>query len=163
ALANRGPGEGGRMGLSLVYASPFLVAAFFALFFFIMVACAAPGSKISFVVFTTIFINLVGIAWFWLPAKLRDARIPEDPEPFPAERPHFVRLFDDTTLFHDPTIAGDVMLAQRFYPSARRPLLKLWWDGAGDLYIRSRRFKLEFSSTGEGDPAQTVPAPIAPM
>jgi hypothetical protein len=168
ALANSGPGEGGRRGLAFMHALPLLFALAFALLYFLSVGIGAlahspTGTKISFGVITGLFILVVGITWFILPKTLRDARIPERPDPFPAERPHFVRLFDDTTLFHDPAVAGDATLAQRFYPSARRPLLKLWWEGGGDLYIRSRRFKLEFSFSGQGDPVQTVPAPIAPM
>ncbi len=168
ALANRGPGEGGRKALSLIYAFPFIVGFVFALLYFIAVGIGAlahspTGTQISFGVITGLFILVVGIAWFVLPKKMRDARIPEQPEAFPAERPHFVRLFDDTTLYHDPATAAEATLRQRFYPAARRPLLKLWWEGAGDLYVRSRRFKLEFSFTGTGDPVQTVPAPLAPM
>jgi hypothetical protein len=41
--------------------------------------------------------------------------------------------------------------------------LKLWWEGGGDLYIRSRRLKLEFSFSSSGSPAQVVPAPLLPM
>jgi hypothetical protein len=168
AIGNGGHGEGGRRALSLIYASPFLIAVIFAALYFAAVGIGAAASStttadVTFGILTGIFIIAVGVLWFVLPKKLRDARIPERPEPFSAERPHFVRLFDDTTLFHDPAQAGNAPLARRFYPSARRPLLKLWWEGTGDLYIRSRRLWLEFSFSGSGAPDQVVPAPIAPM
>src|SRR5262249_16383924 len=118
-----------------------------------------------FKVIAIVFAIAVIGALIWLLRKLfRDILIPEkDPEFSPATRPHFVRLFDDTSLFKDPAIKSDASLAQRFFPAARRALLKLWWTGAGDLYIRSRRLKLEVSFTGQDAPVQTVPAPIAPM
>jgi hypothetical protein len=168
AIANGGHGEGGRRALSLIYASPFIIAAIFGALYFAAVGIGAAASSttaadVTFAILTGIFIIVVGVLWFVLPKKMRDARIPERPEPFPAERPHYVRLFDDTTLFHDPAQAGNAPLVRRFYPSARRPLLKLWWEGTGDLYIRSRRLWLEFSFSGSGAPDQIVPAPIAPM
>ncbi len=168
AIANGGHGEGGQRALSLIYASPFLIAVIFGALYFAAVGIGAAASSttaadVTFGILTGIFIIAVGVFWFVLPKKMRDARIPEQAEPFPAERPHFVRLFDDTTLFHDPAQPGNAPLARRFYPSARRPLLKLWWEGAGDLYIRSRRLWLEFSFSGSGAPDQIVPAPIAPM
>jgi hypothetical protein len=97
-----------------------------------------------------------------LARKIRDAKIPEYPL-FDVEKPHHVRLFDDNALFADPSIVAPT-LAQRFYPSGRRKLLKLWWAGPGDLFIRTDRFQLVFSftnSSGAGD--QIVPAPVAPM
>ncbi|HYJ84704.1 MAG TPA: zinc dependent phospholipase C family protein [Pyrinomonadaceae bacterium] len=92
---------------------------------------------------------------------LRDAKIPEYPK-FPAEKPHHVRLFDDVTLYSEPAVASPT-LAQSFFPAARRKLLKLWWEGPGDMFIRSDRYQLVFSFAEAGTNPQTVPAPVAPM
>src|SRR5436190_19487055 len=105
---------------------------------------------------------LMLILWVMAPKTLRDAKIPELPEPFPVDRPHFVRLFDDSTLFHDPALATPTARAL-FYPSADRPLLKLWWSGPNDLYVRSEQRILAFSTTGTGVPQQRVQAPVVPM
>jgi hypothetical protein len=102
---------------------------------------------------------VVAIALFvfvaaWLAPFVRDRRIPEKPQGFPAEQRHFVRLFDDASLFKD----ADGGL---YFPAADRPLLKLWWEGTGDLFLRSSRIQLEFSVDGTAV-SQTVAAPIAP-
>lgn len=170
ALANLGHGKAARRGLALIYAAPLLIALAFLILFFIAVGMppliaqgpTPTGTGVLFGILTGLFIIGVGVLWFVLPKLLRDARIPEEPEAFPAERPHFVRLFDDTTLFHDPRVASP-SLGDRFFPSARRELLKLWWEGDGDLYVRSRRTWLECSFSGAGAPNQTVPLPAAPM
>src|SRR5262249_49705511 len=104
------------------------------------------------------------VAWLLLPLAFRDRVLPE-----PA--PQFVRVFDHATLFADLRLGNqspvDVPrrdLSKHFFPSDRRPILKLWFEGAGDLFIRSDRSALVFSTTSEstaGD--RTVMAPIAPM
>jgi hypothetical protein len=46
--------------------------------------------------------------------------------------------FDDSTLWSDPAVSAQATrpnLADMNYPSGTRPLLKVWWEGAGDLYI----------------------------
>ncbi|MEY4753890.1 MAG: hypothetical protein RJA44_1565, partial [Pseudomonadota bacterium] len=94
------------------------------------------------------------------PAPLADPRV--------TGRKHYLRLFDDTTL-HPGSASADPArpLADLHYPNEREPLLKLWWTGAGDLYIRSDRRALLFSPTDNpaaGSPTtQTVPAPLAPL
>jgi hypothetical protein len=102
---------------------------------------------------------------------LRDFKIPELPK-FDTAKPHHVRLFDDATLYFDATgfSAADYpggtapKLIGRFYPSGQRKLLKLWWEGDGDLFIRVDRFGLVFSANegGDGNP-QTIPAPIGAL
>ncbi|HTG33675.1 MAG TPA: hypothetical protein VLB76_12175 [Thermoanaerobaculia bacterium] len=100
--------------------------------------------------------------WIWLARRLRDARIPEEPRQLPADRPHHVRLFDDTTLFHDPAVAAPTP-ADLFFPSGRRKLLELWVeDGNPDLWLRSDGFQLAFSADGV-TVSQVVPAPIEPV
>ncbi|MET0396010.1 MAG: zinc dependent phospholipase C family protein [Longimicrobiaceae bacterium] len=131
---------------------------------------ADVGRAVGHWLTTGVVIVLAGVAWFLLPSKLRDVKLPERPEPFPAERRHFVRLFDDTTLFHHLPLAaaaaGDPAtptLAQRYFPAEARKLLVLWWEGGGDLFIRSRRTHLEFSLAAAGTDPQTVPGPLTPM
>lgn len=159
--------------LHAVYAVPFALM-FVILLLFGIVVMALAGlfslvdgeditSSILYFVFMAVVIGLVIAAWILLPPLMRDAMIPETPEPFPAERRHFVRLFDDATLFHDAATAAPD-LSRRFYPSERRDLLKLWWSDAGEsMFVRSRRTHLEFSFDGAGDPDQIVPAPLVPM
>jgi len=113
-------------------------------------------TRIVYLVVVTVLLAaglFVGVA-LGLARFVRDVRVPEVPAGFPAEERHFVRLFDDASLFED----ADGGL---FYPAAGRALLKLWWDGAGDLYLRSRRYQLEWSFDGTTT-HQTVAAPIAP-
>jgi hypothetical protein len=71
-------------------------------------------------------------------------------------------LFDDTTLWHTADTRAPT-LADRHYPSAQREVLKLWWEGSGELFVRSRRTRLEFKRDANGPVLQTVPAPITPM
>jgi hypothetical protein len=137
---------------------------------------AAEGSDDLHPALFVLAVVLNSVGWFvifFVLARyvLRDAKIPEVPE-FDTAKPHHVRLFDDTTLYFDQAaftaaeFPGGTApkLAGRFYPSDHRKLLKLWWEGGGDLFIRVDRFGLVFSTTeaGDGNP-QTVPAPIGPL
>jgi hypothetical protein len=93
---------------------------------------------------------------------LRDAKIPETAGDI-AQKKLFVRLFDDASLYRDSRIPG-TGLAGRFFPSARRKLLKLWWEGPGDLFIRPDRYRLVFNFTDQNTAtSQFVQAPIGPM
>jgi zinc dependent phospholipase C len=170
-------------GLALgVYGLPFLLWVAFMLIFLIVVA--GLGSLASFladkaagesnsnagdilgVIFYVlgmlIFTALLIVLWVVAPKKLRDAKIPELPKPFPADRPHYVRLFDDSTLGHDPALNAPTS-KQLFYPSARRPLLKLWWNGAGDRYVRSEQRQLVFATDENGGGRVVVPVPVMPV
>ena len=82
---------------------------------------------------------------------------------FVTDRRHFLGLFDDATLFIDPSLANPTA-ADSHFPSRRRPLLKIWWTDNDDLFIRVNRDTLEltFTEDGTGD-IQTVMAPLAPM
>jgi hypothetical protein len=92
-----------------------------------------------------------------VPLKLRNTPVPDTVDNSdPALAPHAVRLFDETTLWTDP--AGD---GARHYPSDLRPLAKLWWQGDGDMEIRSDRYGLTFRHSSGS--TQTVPGPLAPM
>ena len=171
-------------GLALgVYGLPFIIWAAFMVIFLIVVA--GLGSLASFlankaadeshsnagdilgVIFYVlgmlIFSAILIAIWIIAPKKLRDAKIPELPKPFPADRPHYVRLFDDSTLGHDPAQNAPTA-RQLFYPSARRPLLKLWWNGAADLYVRSEQRQLVFATNEAGTAGRVVvPAPVVPV
>ncbi len=106
------------------------------------------------------WLGVLAIVWLLLPRILprRDPR-----RPFVTDRPHFLGLFDDATLWADPGVRN-ATLADQHFPTRRRPLLKIWWTGDGDLFVRSKRDLLEFSFTGEpSDPVQRVMAPLAPM
>ena len=84
---------------------------------------------------------------------------------------HFLRLFGHSSLLFDPNLAQDPnaesrrpSLATQYFPTDRRPLLKIWWEGGGELWMRSERNALQFSTSqdGTGNP-QTILAPAAPM
>lgn len=128
-----------------------------------------PGLFVLAVVLNSVvwFVVFFVIARF----LLRDAKIPEKPK-FDQAKPHHVRLFDDTTLFFDETaFAGAAYpggtapkMISRFYPSGQRKLLKLWWEGDGDMWVRVDRYKLHFSADEQGNVnPQEVPAPIGPL
>lgn len=90
-------------------------------------------------------VNLIG-----LPEKAKG-------DEAPLQR-HGVALFDDQTLHADPTLATDVY----YYPSDLRPLARLWWDGDGEMEIRSDRYGLTFRHSAAAE-TQTVPGPMVPM
>ncbi|MCA9542208.1 MAG: hypothetical protein KC620_25100, partial [Myxococcales bacterium] len=75
--------------------------------------------------------------------------------------PRYVRLFDDATLFNAPTETQPT-LDKRYYPSDRRPILRLWWEGPGELWVRSRRDHLEFGFAAN-PPANTIQRVLAPL
>ena len=117
-----------------------------------------PGEFVwrLFVWFTILF------GLWWLTAlvlrKLISPELPADvADDIIGKRGHHLRLFDDATLYLQPR-ATSPTLADLFYPSGRRALLKIWWNGEGDATIIAHRDKLEFDIAGH--PA-TVPAPLA--
>lgn len=82
---------------------------------------------------------------------------------FATARKHYLRLFDDTTL-GTAFVPDPPTLADRLFPNEREPILKLWWTGAGTLFVRSDRNALVFAFAADGSGTQqTVLAPIAPM
>ncbi|WP_164018128.1 zinc dependent phospholipase C family protein [Pyxidicoccus trucidator] len=171
AMATKGmvdlaSGDKPRMALDLIYALPFLFALVALLLVLLLVSTfrelGEGGGTGGFIALVCVMSIGVLLGWILLPWTVRDARIPEHPESFPADRKHFVRLFDDSTLFTLP--GGDAATLDKLhYPSGRRPLLKLWWEGPGNLFIRSEQSRLDFSFTGTGEPARTLEAPIVPM
>src|SRR6266850_395546 len=114
---------------------------------------------------------LIG-AWLLSPLALRDRDDSTAADvAFVTGRGHFLRMFDQSALFFDPELAQNPnaerrnpSLATHFYPTDRRPLLKIWWEGGGDMHVRSERFALRFSTANAGTNAdQFVLAPPAPM
>jgi hypothetical protein len=107
---------------------------------------------------------LMLLGWLLLPLAFYDRTLPE-----PA--PQFVRTFDHATLFADVRLSNQSPLdiprrdlSKYFFPSGRRPVLKLWWEGAADQFIRSDRFALVLSATDQSTAAdKVVMAPVAPM
>lgn len=77
---------------------------------------------------------------------------------------HHIRLFDDASLFLKPPAENappvSPTLADLFYPSGRRALMKLWWDGNGAASIIAHRDRLEFNLDGH---VVVIPAPPAGM
>lgn len=170
--------HGMRSAIAWVYAAPpilMVVSALLGLGFSRLFLAAEGSEELhpGLFVLAAVLSSAIWFVLFFVVARylLRDFKIPELPK-FDTARPHHVRLFDDTTLFFDqgtfvaanyPGGTSPKMIG-RFYPSGHRKLLKLWWEGDGDLFIRADRFGLVFSTNeaGNGNP-QTVPAPIGPL
>src|SRR2546425_984698 len=173
-----------RAALALLYAMPLLVTlAFLPLYALVSLPLLGlaglagdTAREVAFWVMIVLLSLLLGALWFVAARSLRDAIVPEVPDlsladkrrlllsgRLPREPRHFVRVFDDATLYHDSQPPPITLDKQRF-PSGRRKLLKLWWEGAGDLWIRPERYQLVFSFTGnESDPKQVVAALITPL
>lgn len=93
----------------------------------------------------------------WILSRRIGAPVPTDD--LPVAQRHFVRLFDDSSLFQELEVA-DPDLGQLLFPSGRRKLLALWQPG-GNLWVRSRGDRIEFSNDGT-NVHTTVLAPLAP-
>jgi hypothetical protein len=141
--------------LPLVHALPLRIMGLFYVFFAISRQFFGGHPEGAVALWTGIILA----AWIWGAKRLRDARIPEEPKRLPADLPHHVRLFDDGTLFHEPSVAAP-NLADCFYPSGRRRLLELW--ATTDLWVRSDGFQLVFSQDGATE-WKVVRAPIEPV
>jgi len=166
ALAQAIKGESRRSKLPLIFAIPFLIAAGVAILLLLFAELIGNlGSEQAGTILWIVFSALIGIValilLFALPATLRDAKLPEHPAAFPAQRPHHVRLFDRATLYDLPPQLNAP--AEAHFPSGVRPMLKLWWTGAGSLFIRPRRTHLEVSTSADGSSPTIIPAPITPM
>lgn len=127
------------------------------------------GSSPWFWVMTVIWFAIVGVLWLlsaYFLSKLDNSTPGVVRNDWVSERQRYLRLFDDTTLGTGPLPAPATTptLAQRLFPTERTPLLKLWWTGAGALFVRSDRDALVFAFAADGSgTTQTVLAPIAPM
>lgn len=153
---------------SLIYGIPFLILLAVLGYYLLRVILRALGNENSQIDTAAFWLQMgiwllgIGTLWFFAAKGLRDAFVPEPHESTLPELPRGVRLFDDTSL--QPTADG-LTLETLAYPSSGRKLLKLWWTGTGDLYIRSDRYQLIFNFTGVANPAtdQVISAPLAPM
>ena len=140
------------------------LAAFFILCFLIFNHFAVEGlldDGAGSGVFWALFIPwliVVVVAWL-VSAKLLLREAPS-PDPLITGQKQWLRLFDETTL----RAQGSDADAPTLYAGDREPVLKLWWTGPGDLYIRPDRSLLTFSFSAAGTaPLQAVPAPLAPV
>ena len=120
-----------------------------------------------FWVMTVIWFVIVGVLWLisaGLLTLLDNSTPGVTRNDFASGRKHYLRLFDDTALGTGLVATPPATLAQRLFPITRLPILKLWWTGAGSLFVRSDRDALVFAFAADGSgPTQTVLAPIAPM
>ncbi|MBK6489436.1 MAG: hypothetical protein IPF98_21855 [Gemmatimonadetes bacterium] len=160
-------GEDRRSKLPLLFGAPFLIAAVIAVLVLLFAELignvgSETAGQVTWVVVAALLGVVLLIALFALPATLRDAKLPEKPAPFPATRPHHVRLFERSSLFELPG-QHDATTTEAHYPSGVRPLLRLWWTGAGKRFVRPRHTHIEVVVTREDSNPAIVPAPITPM
>ena len=158
---------GKRSVIAFVHSAPPIIMLVFALFTRLLHVSseakdwyASPRYWVSF----GLWIILLGVVT-WLLARflLRDIKIIEEPEDFPAKTPHQVRLFDDTTLYAKSGVANPT-LADRHFPSGLRKLLKLWWTGDGNLFARVDGIQIAFRfDKDDASTEQIVPGPVGPM
>jgi hypothetical protein len=166
-LANNSRLEKHRQKLLLLLSVPFIVAGIVAVLTLVFghFVSDEPGAITWGVLSGLIVIAGLLMLFLWLPKLARDAKLPENAPAFPARRPHHVRLFDRSSFFDRPN-QRDNALHEAHYPSSTRPLLRLWWTGDGDLFIRPQRTHLEFRFTeddGDQTKVRIIPAPITPM
>ncbi len=164
-LTNHREGRGRRKWLSLIYTLPFLISAAFALVYFLLVMLLPDtAGDVLYWILLVLVSGTALVMSFVAPALAKDARISDQPKPFPVDRRHYVRLFDDTTLHWDPAAASPAMDA-KYFPSSSRELIRLWWQGSGEMFVRSRGTFIEFAfnENATDSQVQRVPAPIAPM
>ncbi len=104
---------------------------------------------------------ILAALWFLTSLALRylvTDRVPSDvTSDFVTKRSHSIRLLDDTTLFRQPAGTSPT-LSDLYYPSGRRRLLKIWWDGSGaKIQCLGDRLVFTFGAT-----VRTIHAPLAP-
>jgi hypothetical protein len=157
--------KGRRSAVSFIHALPFvqLFVFLFALVFFFQLGQFEMRRDDPMTWILLIFWTLVcGILWVVASFKVRDAKIPEHPDTFAAQKRHAVRLFDDASHYRDRNPPAGRQ--DRFFPSGRRPIMRLWWTGTGTMAVRSDRYGLVFKLESGGTTSeQELPAPIAPM
>jgi hypothetical protein len=159
-------GKGRRSAVGLLHALPIAQFIVFIIAFFFVFDFGSFELKLDEPLFWIMFglWMLLGVAlWINLCFEARDAKIPENPDEFSAQKRHAVRLFEDASQFSDP-VAAALGHDQRFFPSGRRPIMRLWWEGTGTMAVRSDRYGLVFKlESGGSTTEQELPAPIAPM
>lgn len=156
-----------RQFLMLLFSAPFLIAVAYNLLFFLFAEgfgeINEEAGQIGWGVLSAVLGVVALVLLFWGAYKAREARIPENPEPFPAERRHNVRLFDESSRYFLPNQQDPAAPPEAHYPTSVLPLLKLWWAGSGNLFLRPRRTHLEYVFALDGSIALVVPPPVTPM
>lgn len=158
-----------RSGISFIYALPtalMLLTALITWLIYKIAIAASSDNKVSpgaYAVITVLWFLVAAIPWFVLPfTTLRNIVVPEYPRQ-DSEPPHFVRLFDEATVYAGRADNKPAGAVERYFPSGRRKLIQLWWEGDGDLFIRVDRFRLAIAFDDSGAINQEVVSPIAPM
>lgn len=160
-------GESRRSKLPLFFGTPFLIAAVVAVLVLLFAELignkgSESAGQVTWIVVAALLGVVLLIVLFALPATLRDIKLPETPAPFPAARPHHVRLFERSSLYELPG-QHDPASTEAHYPSGVRPLLRLWWTGTGTRFVRPRHTHLEVIAARDGTAPTIVPAPITPI
>jgi len=180
--------------LLLLDALPLLVTLVsIVLYFILFLPLGAAGTALGFgeggliadyVLCSLLALGAVVLLWFYGSRALRNWLLPEMPDAtfaqrnalvrtpiLPTDRTHLVRLFEDTTLFHDAALAAAAVDRKaQFFPAARRKLIKLWWEpgapAAGEVFVRSDRFQLVFAAAAAaadtGGTTQALTASLVP-
>src|SRR5262249_20935784 len=155
-----------RSAVGFIHALPIVQLLLFLVAFFFVFTFGQIEMKLDepiFWVLQVFWLLFLGIIWITLSFKARDAKIPENPDEFAAQRRHAVRLCEDASQFSDP-VAAALGHDERFFPSGRRPIMRLWWEGTGEMSVRSDRYGLVFKlEAGGSTTEQELPAPVAPM
>jgi hypothetical protein len=163
ALVEKARGESRRASLLLIFATPFLLAVANGLLLMLFSQLVGDtAGVVSWIVLSAGAFVVGLVLWIKKALDLRDLRLPEEADPFPALRPHAVRLFDRSSLYTLPR-QHDTPFGELHYPSGMRPLLKLFWTGSGEFFIRPRRTHIEYVFARDGSAPKIVPAPITPM
>ena len=158
-------GKERRGAIGLLHALPILHFVVFIIAFFFVFQFGAIELKLDEAPFWVLFVLwalMCAMLWITLSFKARNAKIPEKPDEFSAQKRHAVRLFDDASHYRDPD--AEPGQPDRYFPSGRRPIMRLWWEGTGKMAVRSDRYGLVFKlEAGGSTTEQELPAPVAPM
>ena len=134
-------GKERRGAIGLLHALPILHFVVFIIAFFFVFQFGAIELKLDEAPFWVLFVLwalMCAMLWITLSFKARNAKIPEKPDEFSAQKRHAVRLFDDASHYRDPD--AEPGQPDRYFPSGRRPIMRLWWEGTGKMAVRSDRY-----------------------
>jgi hypothetical protein len=158
-------GKERRGAVAFLHALPILQFVVFIIAFFFVFQFGSIELKLDEAPFWVLFVLwalMCGMLWITLSFRARNARIPENPDEFAAQKRHAVRLFDDASHYRNPK--AEPGQPNLYFPSGRRPIMRLWWEGTGKMAVRSDRYGLVFKlESGGSATEQELPAPVAPM
>ena len=161
---SRGSGENRHRQLAFGATMRLVLGAFFIICFLSFTHFAIDGwrkdgfASPAFWLLSVLWMAMMFGAWLGFTKLLMNGAPSSDP--LITGRKQNLLLFDQTTL----RAQGSEADAPLLYAGDREPVIKLWWTGPGDLFIRPRRSQIEFSFTGvEPDPKQVIPTPLAPI